>query len=254
MKKIIELKNVSKKVEVDNYELTLLKNISLEVKEGEFISIMGSSGAGKSTLLNCIGGLDGISEGKIIILDNNICNLTKNELLKLRLEKIGFIFQKPYLLKNFNVFENITLPAYYLKKQNKININKKACLMMKKFHIEKLKDKNIGKISGGEAQRVSICRALINNPKLILADEPTGALNSRLTEEIMDLIININKDNKTIVMVTHDVQVALKSDKVYYIEDGSIKDCIILGKYEENTVLKNKRKELIIKWLNDLKY
>lgn len=254
MKKIIKLMNVSKKVDYQNNEVTLLKNINFTVNEGEFVCIMGASGAGKSTLLNCIGGLDTINDGTVSILDNTLSDLPKNDLLNLRLEKIGFIFQQPFLLKNFNIFENICLPGYYLKNSNKYAINDTANLLMEKADIEHLKYKNIAQISGGEAQRTSICRALINNPELILADEPTGALNSKLTKEIMDLITNINKENKTIVMVTHDIKVALRSDKIYYIHDGTLKDCINLGKYNpDDEHMVNRNKELTT-WLSKLGY
>ena len=174
---------------------------------------MGPSGSGKSTLLYNISGMDQMSSGSVKIGGKEI-SCMKEALAKLRLTEIGFIFQQSNLLRNLNLFDNIILSAYLAKCESKKIVNKRALALMGKMGISDIASHYITEASGGQLQRVSICRALINNPNIIFADEPTGALNLKSTEEVMQILLNINRDGTTIMLVTHDVKVAAKTERV----------------------------------------
>lgn len=205
-------------------KIEILNNINLEIYKGEFLVIMGKSGSGKSTLLNIIATIDKGNSGEIIMNGKNLESLSPAKANDFRRENLGFIFQDFKLLDTMNVKENIVVPLL-LKKENEDNINKKIDDILEKLEISYLKDKRIFEISGGEKQRVACARALIGNPKLIIADEPTGALDSKSSEVVMNLLRKINKEfNTTLIMVTHDINVANYGDRVIKIQDGSIKE------------------------------
>lgn len=247
METIIETKDIKKTYMFGkNKEQEVLKNINIKVKRGEFISVMGPSGSGKSTLLYNISGMDRITSGNLIFEGEDISGFSENEFSKLRLKRIGFIFQHVNFLKNLNIFDNIILPAYIAKIQSKSEINKKTKELMKMTGILELAEKDITEVSGGQLQRAGICRALVNNPDILFGDEPTGALNSKYTNEIMDIICEINRTGTTVLLVTHDVKVASRSERVLFMKDGYISDEYYLGKYE--TGLK-KREEKLSEWL-----
>jgi len=200
----------------------VLKNVNIEIIEGEFLSIMGPSGSGKSTLLYSISGMDSIDSGEILLNGKNISNLNEKDMANLRLNEMGFIFQNPTMLKSLNVFDNIILPALKAAKTDIADINKKAEALMEKTAIKHLKDREINQVSGGELQRAGICRALVNSPKILFGDEPTGALNSKSTEEIITLLKKINDEGMTTMLVTHDAKVASASDRILFMRDGQI--------------------------------
>lgn len=198
---------------------TALKNINFSVKEGEFVAIMGESGAGKTTLLNLIATLDKPSFGDILINNQNIKNLKEKDLTKFRRQKLGFVFQDFNLLQNFNNKDNIFLPLV-LSGYKYQEMEKRLKPLAQILNIEELLDKYPYEISGGQKQRIAIARALITNPSLILADEPTGALDSKTSSSLMKILKNINKNGQTIMMVTHSLKAASFANRVIFIKDG----------------------------------
>ncbi|SFS02613.1 ABC transporter ATP-binding protein [Anaeromicropila populeti] len=249
MENILEAKGLSKSFESGkNKSVEILKNISLDIKKGEFVSVMGPSGSGKSTLLYSISGMDGITSGSILFGGKEIEKLSEGELSSLRLHKMGFIFQQSHLLKDLNIFDNIVLSAYLAKENSREMVNNRARDLMKKTGIEQLADHDITQASGGQLQRVGICRALINNPDIVFGDEPTGALNSKATREIMEILKNINEAGTTILLVTHDAKVAARTERILFMLDGSIAGEFNLGKYDGKESLQV-REERLASWL-----
>jgi len=221
---MISLENVSKSYKIDE-ETTFyaLKDTSLEIKEKEFISIIGPSGSGKSTLMHLIGLLDKPSKGEIIIQNKRISKLNDDQISSLRNEFVGFVFQQFNLIPKLTVLENILLPTIYARKKLNYDPKEKTVDLLKKFGLFEKKDSYPNKISGGQQQRVAIMRALIMEPKLILADEPTGNLDSKTGEEIMELLKLLNEKEKiTIVVVTHEVNIAAYAKRVVNVRDGKI--------------------------------
>jgi len=247
---ILEAISMNKKVQLgkDN-ELHILKDVNLEIKEGEFVSIMGPSGSGKSTLLYNISGMDRITSGSVKFKGREIGSLKEEELAKIRLEKMGFIFQDINLLKNLSVIDNVMFPALVSKDADKNAINQKAKKLLELTGIEKLTNNNIRQGSGGQLQRVAICRALINNPEIIFGDEPTGALDSKSTEEIMSILAGINNKGTTIMIVTHDAKLAAKTERVLFMVDGSLVAQKKMSKYDAQHDDIKEREESIMKWL-----
>lgn len=210
----------------------VLKNVSFEIEKGEFVSIMGRSGCGKSTLLYCVSGMDRATSGEVFFDGKDMVRLSDSDMEKIRLEKMGFVFQKATFLKNLSIQDNIVFPAFQLKKLERSEIVKNAETFMKRLDIMEVAGNDIRQVSGGQLQRATICRAMINNPDILFGDEPTGALNSSATEEVMEIMSEINKDGTTVLIVTHDPKVASRADRVIYLEDGQIKEILSLGKYK----------------------
>lgn len=207
-------KNYDKKNDV-------LKNISFKLEKGEFVSLMGPSGAGKSTFLNCISTLDVPSRGKVYIFGKNLITLSSKEISDFRYKSLGFIFQNMNLLESMTIFDNIAVPLILAKVKNSI-IEKKVLQIARKLNIENLLNKYPSMCSGGEIQRIAIARAIINDPQLIIADEPTGNLDTENSKIIMSILSSLNKTGVSIILVTHDNVVASFSKKLLYMKDGSI--------------------------------
>lgn len=218
---MIELEQVTKKYIGDTYDVTVLDCVDLKINDGEFVAIMGKSGSGKTTLLNLIGCMDDITEGKIIIDGVDISNMNSYRLDKVRKNKISFIFQNYALMQQYTVFENVELPlnARNVKSKEKNKIVKEV---MEKLGIYELKDKYPRQISGGEQQRTAIARAMAAGSKYILADEPTGALDEVNSVELMKIFDVLHKEGKTIIMVTHDEEMASYADRKILLEKGKI--------------------------------
>ncbi len=243
MKTILQAKGLCKEFEGTK----ILKGIDIAVRVGEFVAIMGQSGSGKSTLLYNISCMDRLTNGEIIFDGKDISHIDDQKMSEIRLKKMGFIFQQSHLLKTLSIRDNIVLPGFKAKSYSREKINAYAEKLMKRTGIYQIADYDIKKVSGGQLQRAAICRALINHPNIIFADEPTGALNSSATKEVMDIINEVNAEGTTIILVTHDAKVAARADRVIFLSDGNITDEIVLGKYEEKSFLERENK--MMGWL-----
>ncbi|MGE7767745.1 ABC transporter ATP-binding protein [Peribacillus sp. NPDC096540] len=250
MSNILEAISMNKKVELgkDN-ELHILKDVNLDIEEGEFVSVMGPSGSGKSTLLYNVSGMDRINSGSVKFKDFEIGTLKEEELAKIRLNHMGFIFQDINLLKNLSLIDNVMFPALVSKDADKNAVYQKAKKLMEMTGIEKLADNTITQGSGGQLQRVAICRALINDPDIIFGDEPTGALDSKSSADIMSILAEINNEGTTIMLVTHDAKVAAKTERVLFMVDGNLVAQKKMSKYDNQHDDLKKREESIMKWL-----
>ena len=226
-------KDLCKTYVIDKRQNNVLKNVNLEVKEGEMVAIMGPSGSGKSTLLYAISGMDRATSGQVLFEGKDLTKLSEKELAKIRLDEMGFIFQQMYMMKNLTILDNIVLPAAESKKSRESRQEKQER----------------GEVSGGQLQRACICRSMMNRPKLLFADEPTGALNRTSSNEVMDELVKLNNEGTTIVMVTHDAKVAAKCGRVLFIVDGNIK-----GEYTglKEITDEKERERSLNNWLLDL--
>jgi len=222
MSHLIELKSVEKTYEMDEVGLQVLKDINMNVDKGECIAIMGPSGSGKSTMLHMIGCLDRPTKGEVIIDGKDVSRLSDSELAKIRREKIGFVFQSFHLIPSMSALDNVLLPMSFKKTFVGNEEKKRAEKLLDLVGLKKRKDHRPAQLSGGERQRVAIARALANEPEILLADEPTGNLDSKSGKEIIDLLVNLNKEGTTLVLITHDQNIAKYAEKIVRIKDGKI--------------------------------
>ncbi len=250
---ILEVKDLCKTYIVNKRQNNVLKNVSFSVSEGEMVAIMGPSGSGKSTLLYAVSGMDSITSGEVKFCGKDIAKLGEKELADLRLDEMGFIFQQMYMLKNLTVLDNIILPAAQSSKngESRKQTVQRGQDLMRKLGIIEIADNDINEVSGGQLQRACICRSMINNPKMIFADEPTGALNRTSSDEVMDELAKLNADGTTIMLVTHDVKVAAKCTRVMYIVDGNIKGEYNLDRYENASQMRE-RERALNNWLMEM--
>lgn len=244
MRTILDVKNL--------YKDSILVDVSFQVEEGEMVAIMGPSGSGKSTLLYQVSGMDRFTSGQVLLNNIAIDQLTEDELAKLRLTRMGFVFQQMNMLKVLSIKDNILLPSFAANKRKdlKVEAEKKALILMEKMGIAELQDKKITEVSGGQLQRACICRSMMNSPEILFADEPTGALNQRATEEVMEEFQKLNQENTTILMVTHDSKVAARCDRILYLLDGRIQGELVMGKWSSDTAKDRERK--ISDWLTEM--
>jgi putative ABC transport system ATP-binding protein len=212
----IELKNIWKSMQFGNEQIDLLKDISMTIKKGEFVAIIGPSGSGKSTLLNIIGCLDKPTKGSYTLLGENIHALNEDRLAEIRQRMLGFIFQSFHLISDLTAFENIMVPHIYTDNYDE----SKGQSLLKAVNLADRADHRPNELSGGQKQRVAIARALMNDPEIILADEPTGNLDSTTGEQIFELLTDMHKKGKTIVMVTHDPDIAKRAERIITVKDG----------------------------------
>jgi putative ABC transport system ATP-binding protein len=222
MKTIINADSIVKSFSDDGEKRDVIKNVSLSIEEGEFVSVMGPSGSGKSTLLFCISGMERVDSGSIRFGEHELTSADDKKLSELRRKDMGFVFQQPSLLKNLNLLDNILLTAMRTDRKNAAGHIHRAKELMKRTGILELANRDITKVSGGQLQRAGICRALMNQPKIIFGDEPTGALNSVAAQEIMELFTEINSEGTAVLLVTHDAKIAARTDRVLYMKDGEI--------------------------------
>lgn len=253
MKNVLKVKDLCKTYIVNKRQNNVLKNVNFTIGEGEMVAVMGPSGSGKSTLLYAVSGMDSVTAGEVNFFDKNISKLSQKELADLRLDEMGFIFQQMYMLKNLTVLDNIILPACQSKrntadKKEKVQYGKD---LMRKLGIIEIAENDINEVSGGQLQRACICRSMINHPKMIFADEPTGALNRTSSDEVMTELGKINEEGTTIMLVTHDVKVAAKCTRVLYIVDGAIKGEYNLDKYDDENSLRQRERSLN-NWLMEM--
>ncbi|MBR4555277.1 MAG: ABC transporter ATP-binding protein [Ruminococcus sp.] len=244
---VIEAKNLCKTYIVNKHQNNVLKNIDLKITEGEMTAIMGPSGSGKSTLLYCISGMDRVTSGEVNFCGRNITKLGEKELSQLRLDEMGFIFQQMYMLKNLSVLDNIILPAVSSKKNTESHrkTEERGRALMHRLGIDDVSSNDINEVSGGQLQRACIARSVINSPKIIFADEPTGALNRSSSDSVMNELLMLNRDGTTIMCVTHDPKVAAKCSRVLYLIDGGIVAEKVLGSFGgSETDLRTREREL----------
>lgn len=221
---MIQLKNITKSFDLNKNKVEVLKGINLQIADDEFIALMGPSGSGKSTLLGILAGIDSPTSGEIYIYGQDISKKKEDELARFRNENVGIVFQAYNLIPSLNAIQNVKAPLYAGKnKLTSKEIDERAKKLLDIVGLSHRETHKPGELSGGEQQRVAIARALINNPKILVADEPTGNLDAKTGEEIMDLILKINKDmHLTIIMATHNEEIAKLADRVVNISDGII--------------------------------
>ncbi|MFD0870208.1 MULTISPECIES: ABC transporter ATP-binding protein [Paenibacillus] len=232
MKKIIIGDRIVKTFGEGDEKRNVLDGVSAYINEGEFVAVMGPSGSGKSTLMFALSGTDGIDGGKVVVDGRDLSEMGENELADLRRTEMGFVFQQPTMLKTLNILDNIILPSMRGSRKNAAAITKKARALMRRVGIAELENRDITQVSGGQLQRAGICRALMNSPKIIFGDEPTGALNSSSAQGIMDLFTEINAEGTAVMLVTHDAKVAARTERIMFMRDGAIVSELQLPKFD----------------------
>jgi putative ABC transport system ATP-binding protein len=241
---IIQAKGLKKSYYTGKTEVPVINNLNLSIKKGDFTVIMGSSGSGKSTLLYLLSGLENPTGGEIWLEDKAVHSINEQVMTLLRREYIGFVFQDFNLVPNLTFLENILIPAYLVKNDRK-QLRKKAETLMEKMNILHLADRLPSEVSGGQQQRCSMARAVINNPRVVMADEPTGNLNSSSSKAVLDILSDLYDNGQTIVMVTHDIRSACRANRIIFLKDGQIEDDL---RFE--TILNLEEKEAkLLEWL-----
>lgn len=247
--KIISVKNLVKSFTNGDTKQTIINKLDLDIYANDFTIIMGASGAGKSTLMYCLSGMDKATSGSISFNNKNISKMNNDELAIFRRKNCGFVFQQIYLLDKMSLMDNV-LTSGLLVSNNKKEIIRKAKELFKKVNIPEITyKKNMNQVSGGECQRAGIVRAAINNPTVIFADEPTGALNSENSNAVLDVLTELNNDGQSIIMVTHDKKSALRGNRIVYLKDGKIFGKLSLNKYEKSD---NERNEKLDNFLKEM--
>lgn len=253
MGSVLKVRDLCKTYIVNKRQNNVLKNVNFSIEEGEMAAVMGPSGSGKSTLLYAVSGMDSITAGKVDFCGKDIAKLSARELANLRLDEMGFIFQQMYMMKNLTVLDNIILPACQSRKirESRKETMSRGQELMRKLGIIEIADNDINEVSGGQLQRACICRSMMNKPKMIFADEPTGALNRSSSDEVMEELAKINGEGTTVMLVTHDVKVAAKCTRVFYIVDGNIQGEYNLDRYTSPTQLRE-RERALNNWLMEM--
>lgn len=244
---ILTGQNLTKKIG----ENTILENLNIEIYKSDFTVIMGTSGSGKSTLLYNLSGMDRITSGEIMYGTKNIGKLSEKKLTKLRASDFGFVFQQMNLVSNLTLAENVKMAGLISPNLSEKEAIQRTALLLEQMNLSEAKDRFPTQSSGGESQRAAVARAVIGKPKIIFADEPTGALNKANTLDVLDIFTEMNQAGQTILLVTHDMEAALRGNRILYLEDGRIMGELKLSQYEG----KNKqREEELAKWLEDMRW
>ena len=230
----------------------MLNHINVEIYDRDFTVIMGPSGAGKSTLLYALSGMDTISSGQVLYKGKKLGTLSEKKMAKLRASEFGFVFQQTHLVSNLTLFENVAVAKLQKKGKSEQDVRNRAEELLKQMNVEKAKNRLPSEASGGEAQRAAMARAMINQPGLLFADEPTGALNRKHSEEVLELLTALNRDGQSILMVTHDVKAAIRGTRILYLEDGKILDEMPLPSFDVKTA--KEREEKLSAWLTALSW
>lgn len=249
---ILSAKGLCKSFAHNGGQIHILSHVDFELYEGDFTVIMGASGSGKSTLLYSLSGMDRATAGKVIYNGADLVAMNEKGLAKLRYTDFGFIFQQMHLVSNLTLFENIAVPGYLNKKSSSADVKARAEKLLEQMSISHIKTHLPSQVSGGEQQRCAIARAVINSPKLLFADEPTGALNRKNTIEVLNLLTELNGSGQSILMVTHDIKAALRATRLLYIGDGKIIGELSLPPYNPNE--EKSRETQVNAWLTSLEW
>ena len=230
----------------------VLDGIDIAIHEHDFTVIMGPSGAGKSTLLYALSGMDRITGGEITYKGKTISGFSEDQMAHLRSREFGFVFQQTHLVSNLTLFENVAVAGYVGRKRPPQETAKRGLALLEQMNVDGARDRLPAQVSGGEAQRAAIARAMINDPGLLFADEPTGALNKSNSEEVLNLLSRLNRSGQSILMVTHDVRAALRGNRILYLEDGKLLDELNLRSYEADQA--REREIQVNAWLSALRW
>lgn len=249
---ILSAKGLCKSFAHNGGQIHILSHVDFELYEGDFTVIMGASGSGKSTLLYSLSGMDRATAGQVIYNGADLVAMNEKGLAKLRYTDFGFIFQQMHLVSNLTLFENIAVPGYLNKEKSSADVKARAEKLLEQMSISHIKTHLPSQVSGGEQQRCAIARAVINSPKLLFADEPTGALNRKNTIEVLNLLTELNSSGQSILMVTHDIKAALRATRLIYIEDGKIIGELSLPPYNPNE--EKSRETQVNAWLTSLEW
>ncbi|MBO4636892.1 MAG: ABC transporter ATP-binding protein [Clostridiales bacterium] len=251
-KSILSAKGLCKSFAHNGVQTHILTGMDVDIYEGDFTVIMGASGSGKSTTLYALSGMDRATAGQVMYGGEDLVKMSEKKLARLRRGSFGFIFQQMHLVSNLSLFENITVPGYLDKDKTAAQVDKRADELMEKMGISHIKSQLPSQCSGGEQQRCAIARSVINEPEMLFADEPTGALNRKNTTEVLDLLTELNKGGQSILMVTHDQRAACRATRILYLEDGRITGDLELPPYEKKD--EKSREAQVGAWLNSMQW
>lgn len=249
---LLKGENICKEFSQGGTTTLILNHVNVEIYDGDFTVIMGASGAGKSTLLYSLSGMDSITSGEVTYKDKNISSLSENQMARLRADEFGFVFQQTHLVSNLTLFENVAVAGYVCSKDSPKETQEKASALLAQMKVQSAESRVPSQVSGGEAQRAAIARAMMGNPGILFADEPTGALNKSNSEEVLNLLTQLNASGQSVLMVTHDVRAAVRGTRILYLEDGKILDELSLPVYSTNNA--KERNEKVTQWLTSLQW
>ncbi len=249
---LLSAKNLCKSFAHNGNQNHVIDQVSLDIYQGDFTVIMGASGSGKSTLLYCLSGMDSVTSGQVIYQEKEISSLKEKEIARLRVEEFGFVFQQMYLVSNLSLMENVVIPGFLKKGRTAAQVRERAGALLKKVNIDEVKDRLPAQVSGGEAQRAAVIRGMINEPGLLFADEPTGALNRKNTDDVLGLLSVLNEEGQSILMVTHDIRAAIRATRLVYLEDGKIGGEMTMMPYRDEDV--KSREAQVNAWLSSMNW
>lgn len=249
---ILSAKGLCKSFAHNGGQLHVLSHVELELYEGDFTVIMGASGSGKSTLLYALSGMDRATAGEVVYNGSDIVKMKEKDLAKLRYTDFGFIFQQMHLVSNLTLFENVAVPGYLNKQRSANEVKLRTENLLEKMSVSHIKTHLPSQVSGGEQQRCAVARAVVNNPKVLFADEPTGALNRKNTTDVLDLLTELNCEGQSVLMVTHDMRAALRGNRILYLEDGNIVGELALPDYSAGQ--EKARETQVNAWLTSLEW
>ncbi len=249
---ILKTKDLCKSFAHNGGQLHIISNVDMQLYEGDFTVIMGASGSGKSTLLYALSGMDCATSGSVMYGDTDITGLNERKLAELRHSDFGFVFQQMHLVSNLTIFENVAVAGYLNKTVSAKQTDERVSDLLEKMNISHIKSHLPSQVSGGEQQRCAIARAVVNKPKLIFADEPTGALNRKNSQDVLDLLTELNKEGQSILMVTHDLRAAARADRILYLSDGKILGDLNMPPYVPQEI--KSRETQINAWLTSLEW
>lgn len=249
-KTLLQGRGLSKVFTQGHVKNSVLNQVDVDIYEKDFTIIMGSSGAGKSTLLYALSGMDAVSAGTVTYKGKEMTSLSEKKMTKLRADEFGFVFQQTHLVSNLTLFENVAVAGFLSKKRSTGEVREQTKKLLSQMGVEQAANRLPSQVSGGEAQRSAIARAVIGKPGLLFADEPTGALNKSHTLEVLSLLTKLNESGQSILMVTHDLHAAVRGNRILYLEDGNVIDELTLPPFTETS--EKQRERRVSSWLSDM--